>query len=235
MALLTSQTYMTTRQREVAFVVVKRGIFPIGRGMASGAIGAELAVVFIVLFVAGVTIAGGAFVNPVLMAFFALRFGMLAFELEGGEIVIELGGSPAFCGMAFGAVHAETPFVRFLPAVTGEAVLRKRLQVCNGTRVEVTLCAVHRGMFPSQLEGELVVVEVISVAVCAIVAGETIRAEGKQMRLGEGNVHLTVAGLAGVGGEDRDVAVMTVITGEGRVRCCALVTGQNKSHHLMRK
>jgi len=41
-------------------------------------------------------------------------------------------------------------------------------------------------------------VEVITVAIHAIVAGETIDAEGEQMCLGEGKVHLAVAGLAGV-------------------------------------
>ncbi len=69
-------------------------------------------------------------------------------------------------------------------------------------------------MFARQLEGKLVVIEIIPIPIHPIVAGEAVRAEGEQMRLGEGNVHLTMAGLTGVRAEGGDVPMMTVVTGE---------------------
>ena len=55
-------------------------------------------------------------------------------------------------------------------------------------------------------------VKVITVAIYTVVAGETIRAEGEQMGLGEGQVDLAVAGLAGVQRECGDVAMMAIVT-----------------------
>ena len=43
--------------------------------------------------------------------------------------------------------------------------------------------------------------EIVSVAIDAIVTGEAVVAECEKMGLGEGNIHLAVAGLAGVWGE----------------------------------
>ena len=59
--------------------------------------------------------------------------------------------------------------------------------------------------------------------VMAVEAGVAI---GEGMRQGEGNIHLTVTGLAGVGCENRDIAVMTVIAGERRIRGRSLMTVQ---------
>ena len=158
---------------------------------------------------------------------------MFAFELEHRQVVIELRGCPGGGGMTVGTVHAVTPLVWFILAMAGDAIVRDGLQVGNGAGIEMTICAGHVDMFACQLKCEFIVIEIIPEAVRAIMAGETIRAKGKLMRLGEGNVHLTVAGFAGVGSEDRDVAVMTVITGERHIRSRTLMTVQNKSHHFM--
>ena len=66
--------------------------------------------------------------------------------------------------------------------------------------------------------------EIVSVVIDAIVTGEAVVAECEKMGLGEGNIHLAVAGLAGVCGESRDVALMAVITGERIARSCALMS-----------
>lgn len=50
------QPNVTPRQREVAQVVVKRGILPTCWVMAGGAISAVFAAVFIVLLMAGITV-----------------------------------------------------------------------------------------------------------------------------------------------------------------------------------
>ena len=70
-----------------------------------------------------------------------------------------------------------------------------------------------------------IVFETFAESIHTIVAIETSIAIRKRMRKGEGNVHLAVAGLAGVGSERRDVAVMTVVAGERCIRSRALMSG----------
>lgn len=115
---------MPTGQREGAPVMVKGGILPIAGRMAGGTIGAKPALVFIILFVAGVTVGRRTFVNAILVALFALRFGVLAFQFEGSQVVVEFCGLPAFGGMAGGTVRAEAPIVRIIPAMARETILR---------------------------------------------------------------------------------------------------------------
>ncbi len=69
-------------------------------------------------------------------------------------------------------------------------------------------------MFPLQLKNKSRVIEIISISIHAIVTGEAIRPERQDMRLGESNVHLTVAGLAGVGSESCYILWMTIFTSE---------------------
>jgi len=99
----------------------------------------------------------------------------------------------------------------------------------------MTLRADHLGMFAAQLKFETSVIEIIPVTIHSVVARKAVRAKGKEMGLGEGNADLTVAGLAGVWGEGRDVALMTIIAGERYIRSRELVTVQGESHHLMRE
>jgi hypothetical protein len=74
------------------------------------------------------------------------------------------------------------------------------------------------------LKYKLAVIEVVSVAIHSIVAGETSRAEGEQMVHGKFNVHLTMAIEAGVCCEGCDVATMTVITSERFTCRCPLMS-----------
>lgn len=77
--------------------------------------------------------------------------------------------------------------------------------------------------------------EAFAEAVDPIVAVEAGVAIGEGMCQGKGNIHLTVTGLAGVGCENSNIAVMTVIAGERRIRSRSLMTVQGKSHHVMRE
>ena len=58
MALLASQAHMGACQREVAQVMVKGGVLPIGRIVAGSAIRAKLTVMLVILLMAGVAIRG---------------------------------------------------------------------------------------------------------------------------------------------------------------------------------
>lgn len=68
-----------------------------------------------------------------------------------------------------------------------------------------------------------------------IVAVEAGVAIGEGMCQGKGNIHLTVTGLAGVGCENGNITVMTVIAGERYIRSRSLMAVQGKPHHVMRE
>ena len=57
-------------------------------------------------------------------------------------------------------------------------------------------------------------IEIITIFIHAIVTDQAIRPKGQDMRLGEDNIHLTVAGLAGVGIEGRYIPMMTIAAGK---------------------
>ena len=108
--------------------------------------------------------------------------------------------------------------------MTCQTILWSGLQVRDRARVEMTLRADHLCMFATQSKFETSVIEIIPVAIHSVVARKAVRAEGKEMGLGEGNIHLTMAGLAGVRCEGRDVAPMTIIAGKRFIRSRKLVT-----------
>ena len=62
----------------------------------------------------------------------------------------------------------------------------------------MALSADYVDMFAGQFECEATVIEILAVAIHAIMAGKTIGAEGEKMSLGEGNIHLAVAGFTRV-------------------------------------
>lgn len=78
-----------------------------------------------------------------------------------------------------------------------KTILRRRLQIRDGTRVQVTSGAVNVRMTALEPERVSAVIEIL-VTVHTVVTGEAIAAKGEQMCLGEGNVHAAVAGLARV-------------------------------------
>ena len=69
-------------------------------------------------------------------------------------------------------------------------------------------------VFARQWKGKLIVIEVISVVIYTIVAGETVRTEGDSIGYRKVSVHLKMAVVAGVCCEGPDVGLMTVTAGE---------------------
>ena len=83
MALRTTNVAVCTSQRELALVMIEGGISPRCRFMAGRAIRTKLAVMFILLFMAGVTICRSAFEHAILMALLTGYVGMPSLKLEG--------------------------------------------------------------------------------------------------------------------------------------------------------
>lgn len=104
MTLFARQPHMAAGQREVGAVVIEGGVFPIRGLMAGRTIGAEFAAVFIVLAMAGVTIRRGALIDIVEVTFLAADFGVLTFQFEGGEIMVEGRGRPTVNAVTGGAI-----------------------------------------------------------------------------------------------------------------------------------
>ena len=210
---LAFQTDVTPGQREVAQIVVESSVFPTGRRMTGGAVGAKPSAMLVLFTMAGVAIAGRAFVDAVLVAVLTFCFGVLALEFERGKVVVKLGGCPAVGGVTGGAVGAEAPLVRFIGAVAGGAILRSARKIGKGPRIQVTLGAQHVDVPAVEPENKIVP-EIFPKAIHAVVAVETGVAVGEGMRQGKGRVNLTVTSLAGVRSESGDVAVMAVVAGE---------------------
>ncbi len=68
--------------------------------MTGRTVRAKLAVVTIILFMAGITIRRCALEDIIDMALFALDTGMFTFKFECGEIMIELRRLPGLCCVA---------------------------------------------------------------------------------------------------------------------------------------
>ena len=224
MTLLALHARMRARQREVGAAVVEGGAIPTRGGMAGRTVRAKLTVMLIILLMAGITIGGRTFEDIIDMALLAFHIRVLAFQLESGKVMVEGGLLPIGRGMAGAAVRAEGALVGILGGVAGIAILRCRGKISQGVRAGVTLRAGHARMSAVHLEDETGMAKGFAKAIHAVVAGEASRPVGQDMRLGEGSVHLTVATVAGGGGEGLDIVEMTVRAGKRFLRSCPLVS-----------
>lgn len=130
MALLALSSGVTASQREARFVVVIRGILPALFVVTSFALIAELALVLVILAVAGNALArqsGLVIDRPLLGRMTGIALGLDMFTLQqvfGFSIMIEGAGLPVFRRVASLALCAITAFVTLVIivlAVTGHA------------------------------------------------------------------------------------------------------------------
>lgn len=149
--------------------------FPGTRGMAGRTVCTELTGVFLRL---GVTVYTRIHCRDAIM-------------IKGG--ILPRGGVVA--GLAIRPIPA---IVMIVPRMTGITILRRRPKIGYRTRIEVAFCTgdVLR-MSAFEFEGKGIMVEIFK-TVHAVVASQTLPAKRKNMSLGEGNVHIAVAGLARV-------------------------------------
>ena len=98
--------------------------------------------------------------------------------------------------------------------MTGIAVLQCHCEITQPARVDMALYTDKTNMLASDFERENIMIEFFSQAVHAIMAIETNRTKGQCVRGHEPQIHLTVAGIAGVQREGCDIAMMTVSAGE---------------------
>ena len=116
--------------------------------MAQGAVGAILTGMRIILLVAGKAVSRRTLIDSILMTGLTFHLGMCAFELEVRKVMVELCRSPGRGRMAICTVQTETPFVRFVLTMAGQAILRRGLQIRDRARIQMTLRADHISMPP---------------------------------------------------------------------------------------
>lgn len=196
MTLRTVQVDVCTSQRESRQVMVEGGRQPAVSGVAGGAIFAELAVVFIILLVAGITVAGCALEDMINMTLLAGHSDMFTRQFESGQVMIEGGRCPAIGSVAGTAVRAQTALVGVVFLMAGRAVFWGRLEVRKGAGIYVTLSALDLGMFPGQLEWYASMVEFVGIGIQPIVAGQAVITKVQGMGLHESRLEPDMAGGA---------------------------------------
>lgn len=115
---------MPAHQLKAGAVVIEIGVLPVGGSMTCRAVGAILALMFVILLMAGIAVPRSSQKDPVDVAGLARDFLVLSLQLEDRQVVIESGGCPAGFGMAIGTVQTQSSLVRFLFLVTGETIRR---------------------------------------------------------------------------------------------------------------
>ncbi len=124
MTALALQARMGAGQWELRVVMVKGDMVPAGRVVADRAILAVLALMRILLLMAGVAVCGRPFEYLVNMTGVAGDSLVLPFQLEGCQVVIELGRCPAVLVMAVRTFGAKAASMRINLLVTGSTLLR---------------------------------------------------------------------------------------------------------------
>jgi hypothetical protein len=102
-------------------------------------------------------------------------------QFENGQIMVIRSWFPTGSGVAGTAVDAKATLVNVLDCVAGITVLWSCLENCHCARVDMALCALHLCMGSGQLKCNIVMVEIMSVAVNSIMACQAIRAEIEHM------------------------------------------------------
>lgn len=170
---------------------------PSGGGMAQAAIHTQLAVVLVILLMAGETIAGSPLKNVVDMAIVASNCQMLAIQFERGKVVVKGGRRPARRGVAGTAIGAQPAFMGILTGMAGEAVLGGGAQVFQRPGVDMAASAGNLCMQAHQWKIIFIVVKIAPIGVQSIMAGKTAIPKGDRMLHGERTVNPGVAGFAG--------------------------------------
>jgi len=225
-ALLALEVRVCTHQRKGGFAVIEGGLIPRGRRMARAAIRAKLAAVFIILCVTGITIHWRAFEHTVLVTVLALYVGMLAFQLERGKIVVEVGGLPSLGRVTRATVCAELSLMGIVLLVAGETAFRRGGEIGQRACAGVTLGTLDGRVLPFEFEGECVMLKCFVEPVDAIVTGKTVRSVRGEVSLHERRVRLLVAGLTNGFIEGGDALRMTIRAGERFPRDLVLVPRQ---------
>lgn len=165
MAALTGQPYVFASQDEYECIVVEGLRSPICSAVAGATIAAKLAQVHVFFRMTGIAVAGCTLIDLVEMTTLTTGCDVFTGQFEDGEIVIEGGRQPAFCGVAGTTIAAKTAMVRVFRCMAGAAVLRGGLELCQAEGMHVAPAALNLDMFPGQRVRHAAVIEIPAIAV----------------------------------------------------------------------
>ena len=111
--------------------------------------------------------------------------------------MVERRRGPTIRAMAGSTLASQAFLVDVLCRVTGIAILRGGFELRQAAVMNVAQCALHLGMFPGQLENYTGMVEIGSMAVHTIMAGQAVAAIILGVGLYKGCFNPGVAGSAG--------------------------------------
>jgi hypothetical protein len=209
-AFFASHGRMRAIQFEGRKIMVKGGGLP-ARGRVTGlAILSKLPLMRIIFLMAGKTGRGRALENLINMASRAFNFGVFAFQLEGRPVVVKRGRFPT-CRLVTGAAFfPKFAFVRIILQVTSGAIRRGRFEIGHGPRGGMAFFASQARVFPGQLEGDPIVVKILSERFATIMTTPAIvpvnLAVGRQKDV----VDFLVAGAANRRVKVRDILAVTI-------------------------
>ena len=156
MAFRTTDIDVPPYQREAGIVMIKGRVAPSARIMTGSTIRSKLAVVCILVGMAGITIRWGTLVHPVDLACAALNICMLSGKREIGIVVIEGHVAPSTWVMTCTTVRPKLPVMIVLVGMTGITIRWCTFVYTIGMTC-LTLCI---GMLPGKREIGIVMIKI---------------------------------------------------------------------------
>ncbi len=210
-------------------------LVPILSGVAERAVFAKTSKVSVILYVTRETIHGGILrvVGPV--AVFAGGFEMFALEREIGQVMVESGIFPINRRVADFTVCAKAPFVCIILKMAASAIFRGVFKIGDAAGVLMALRTTGFSVFADQFKTGLGVVKVSAVGLDTVVAGKTIFAIRRNMRLHEIGIDILMALAACSLLKKGDALCVAVGTRKGGQICLDLMGCQRKADQLMRE
>jgi hypothetical protein len=93
-------------------------------------------------------------------------------------------------------ISTQLSLVGIILGVAGRTILGCRFHIVDAAGSSMTRWAVQWGMFPSELEGDLAVVEIMIISINPIMASQAILAISLQVNIHKVGINLLVAGNA---------------------------------------
>ena len=176
----------------------KLGMIHFGRFPAIGcvtcsALRSELALMRVILGMAGTAVLRCAFEDTIDMTFLTGHCGMLAVKMEGKQGMIHLCVFPAFGSMAGCTIGSKLTVVMVILFMTGETRLGSGLQISKFAGVDMALGTSQRRVFADKIEWHFIMIKDRAMRINTVVTGHTVRAEGQEVFGGESHVHLQMA------------------------------------------
>lgn len=173
MTLTAFDSGMSACEWEVGTTVIKVGVLPIGGVVAGLALPSIRTIVLIIAVMAGITIRRGSFKDVTNVALLTCSFGVFPIQFEGGEVVIKICFLPGSGDMTRLTICSISSIMSVVLRMAGVTILRQRLQICDRTRIKMTLGACGFQVPTLEPEDEIIVIK-FSEAVDTIMTGEAI-------------------------------------------------------------